>query len=428
MIRALACPLSSVHCGEAHVSACVGVCDSFEPGSFFLTNASRQQSSVLSGRRYYFSRRTISDGPQVTCPSAGDTQTGAGDLVEPCHLGLASALGRKAQRRASCHRRTCLGEGRTANLSVYSVGRGTNPRASRDCEASAVESSGQFSEGGQEPGKRLIAIVLSEASGSAEPRRDLARVRVGHCLATSGYSVCALGAGLGHCSLQSHQARMLRPLGGRLEISRSVKEAPYVDPLIKRDVLKLAVRMAKAGMLRAAGHCHSTVGLFTVVKKVLDKDEIGPTGEVLKPAGTVILRPVLDQRVPNLLWQDPPWVALGGPGALSSLDLGRFSEGGESACIMMATWDVPDYYYRLGWPPAFSEWFCLPGVELSSLCGSLVSEGRSDLASDLMRSAPDARYVGLVAPAMGWSWAVFLAQSALQDLTHGIRVPSGISP
>ena len=68
--------------------------------------------------------------------------------------------------------------------------------------------------------------------------------------------------------LREYQTRMLRPLEERLEISKTVWEAPYVDPLIKRDVLKLAVRMAKAGMLRAASHCHSTVGLFTVVKKV----------------------------------------------------------------------------------------------------------------------------------------------------------------
>ncbi len=65
--------------------------------------------------------------------------------------------------------------------------------------------------------------------------------------------------------LREYPTRMLRPLEERLELSKTVKEAPYVDPLIKRDILSLAVRMAKAGMLRAASHCHSTVGLFMVV-------------------------------------------------------------------------------------------------------------------------------------------------------------------
>jgi hypothetical protein len=45
---------------------------------------------------------------------------------------------------------------------------------------------------------------------------------------------------------------MLRPLEERLELFKTVKEAPYVDPLIKTDILSLAIRMAKAGMLRAA--------------------------------------------------------------------------------------------------------------------------------------------------------------------------------
>ena len=228
--------------------------------------------------------------------------------------------------------------------------------------------------------------------------------------------------------LQNYQTRMLRLLRERLENSKTVREAPYVDPLIKKDVLKLAVRMAKAGMLRAASHCHATVGLFTVVKKVLDKDEIGPTGEVVKPAGTVVLRLALDLRVPNLLWQDPPWVALGGPGALSSLDLSRLSEG--RVC-------VPHDGHRgctgLLLPAGTAS--SILGVVLLSRCRvALVvrSPGLGGAVRSRVRlDAECARREVCRAGCAGHGLVLCRllgTERALQDLTHGIRAPSGISP
>jgi hypothetical protein len=220
--------------------------------------------------------------------------------------------------------------------------------------------------------------------------------------------------------LEAFETSMLRPLEERQQLLRQSDRAPYVDPLIRRDILKLAARMASAGMLRGVTRRQSTVGMFTVVKKVVETDEYSADGSLVWPAGTILLRLVLDQRIPNLAWKEPPWVALGGPGALSSVDLSGFGPPG-SVQICMATGDIPDYYYRLGLPDAISEWFCLPDVTMQSLTAELESQGRADVAQQLLASTPTAEYVGLVAPAMGWSWAVFLAQSTLQDLIAGVR-------
>ena len=64
--------------------------------------------------------------------------------------------------------------------------------------------------------------------------------------------------------------------------------------MIRKDIMKLTVRMAKSGMIRGVCRSILEVGLFTVVKKVEDD-------------GTIVLRLALDQRVPNEYWDTPPW-------------------------------------------------------------------------------------------------------------------------
>ena len=73
-----------------------------------------------------------------------------------------------------------------------------------------------------------------------------------------------------------------------------------------------------------------------------------------------------------------------------------------------------------------SEWFCIgiPDVTLDVLSEELVRQGHGAVAAQLRADNPSAEFVGLVAPAMGWSWAVFLAQSALQDMVSSI--PSSV--
>ena len=83
------------------------------------------------------------------------------------------------------------------------------------------------------------------------------------------------------------------------EDHKMLEQEPYVDPELEKNIVQLGIAMAKGGMLVGIDKLEMTVGLFTVVKKVEN--------------GRIHLRLVLDQRMPNMYWQDPPWVGLGGP-------------------------------------------------------------------------------------------------------------------
>ena len=107
--------------------------------------------------------------------------------------------------------------------------------------------------------------------------------------------------------LMNYVSEMLEEEGPRIEMMKALDsgaEKPYVDPILRKDIMKLAVRLAMARMLQGTSVKKSEVGLFTVVKKA-----------VLKSDGKldIDLRLVFDERVPNKLWSRPPWVALAGP-------------------------------------------------------------------------------------------------------------------
>ena len=73
--------------------------------------------------------------------------------------------------------------------------------------------------------------------------------------------------------MKDFKAKMLK---SPMEISKLRREHAkdstelYVDPNIKDNMMELIVRMALGGMLRGIDRTQSTVGLFTVVKKVED--------------------------------------------------------------------------------------------------------------------------------------------------------------
>ena len=116
-------------------------------------------------------------------------------------------------------------------------------------------------------------------------------------------------------------------------------------------------------MIRGVCQGKLQVGLFTVVKKVLED-------------GSVILRLVLDQRVPNEYWETPPWSPLSGPGALSSIDLSEEITGQWETLMM--TGDVPDCFYRWGIPEEMSEFFIIPGVSFPALIAELRKLGKNE--------------------------------------------------
>ena len=209
---------------------------------------------------------------------------------------------------------------------------------------------------------------------------------------------------------------MLRPSA---EVEAAVASArvspPYVDPVLRASLPALGLRMARAGMLRGVRDPIMEVGLFTVVKKVIE----APPGS--GGSFDVSLRLVFDQRVPNEMWRPPPWVPLAGPGAFASLDPQWPAD--RPAMLGFATGDVPNFYFCLQLPPAFSSYFVLPGVRISQLTAELRELGDEALANRLEDEGGMNGFLGMSVSVMGWSWAVFLANSLLMDLLA--TVPSG---
>ena len=189
-------------------------------------------------------------------------------------------------------------------------------------------------------------------------------------------------------------------------LEANVPEEPYTDPNLnnKSSLLKLAVRMALAGMLRTAKRRKGTVGLFTVVKKV-------------GPDGTLVLRLIFDQRKDNAAWKRPPWTGLASPSSLASIDLSHLQGDWE---IVVASGDLPNYYYTLEIPVWASEYFCLPLITAIELKNELARQGQHQAAEELGSD----ELVALAVPPMGWSWAVFLAESVLDDLVEDPKNPS----
>ncbi len=181
----------------------------------------------------------------------------------------------------------------------------------------------------------------------------------------------------------------------------------YCDPILRdRKVkLKLCARLWKAGMLRETWRIRRGIDVFTVVKKI---EELGG-GDF-----RVLSRLIFDGRLPNTDWRDPPWVGLSGPGCLASLDLGEMEKAGRKAHL--ATGDVPDWFYRLGVPQELVEWFGWEGVTSLELKVLLTAQNWKGDMPDPKKG----NLLGMGVLIMGWSWAVFFAQSALESIVLGL--------
>ena len=181
----------------------------------------------------------------------------------------------------------------------------------------------------------------------------------------------------------------------------------YSDPVLRNRKTKLALigRLWKSGMLVETREVFRNIEVFTVVKKLEDQAD----GSVL-----VHGRLIFDGRVPNTDWRDPPWVGLSGPGCMAGLDLGAVEEAGLKA--RLATGDVPDWFYKLGIPRALAGYFGWEGVSTKELAELLRGEGWTGPLPDEEMG----KCLGMGVLVMGWSWAVYLAQSALEAIVVGL--------
>lgn len=110
-----------------------------------------------------------------------------------------------------------------------------------------------------------------------------------------------------------------------------------------------------------------------------------------------------------MLFRPPPWLAMGSPSAFGWLGLDTEPDGDVS--VFSAVGDVPDYYYRLRLPDCLLPWFVIPGITIDELRDFALQKGVT------VREAVDQqRFLALRVPATGWSWACWIAHTALQSL------------
>ena len=254
--------------------------------------------------------------------------------------------------------------------------------------------------------------------------------------------------------LNDMEGLMLRPEAERDVLREQAGIRPFTDPGLrgKRDRLWLALRMWLAGMVATTARARGFVDIFTVVKKL--HDDAGPhassvpparagrkvkahAGPVLERSGDpavlqqrlqdiglverpvrageqyVTLRAVYDERFNNLAWRRPPWCGLASVEAISQLDFSNHASRGfvaEAACG-----DVADWYYRLRTPPEMQQFFCLQGITVSELYDLAVTCGfRPDFERD------DSMFLCTTVLVMGFSWAVYFAQTALEDVLESV--------
>ena len=131
------------------------------------------------------------------------------------------------------------------------------------------------------------------------------------------------------------ETRMLRDQSEFDQMSydtQKVYEDAALKPLAYR--LRLAERLWDAGALGFTTHVVDTLSLFGVIKKY---DENGVRS----------IRPVWDERRPNLRWEAPPFVPLGSPMCFCHLDL---SDLRRDQTIFHVAADIPDMFTRLRTP------------------------------------------------------------------------------
>ena len=85
-------------------------------------------------------------------------------------------------------------------------------------------------------------------------------------------------------------------------------------------------------------------------------DSDGVAGKKVDSEGSVLLRMVFDFRAVNGLVIKPPWAALGGPAALSAIDICEESARGWE--LHGAAGDLPAFFYTLGIPETWRRRSC----------------------------------------------------------------------
>jgi hypothetical protein len=188
-----------------------------------------------------------------------------------------------------------------------------------------------------------------------------------------------------------------------LDLDAMRVQKTYMDPSLKEKAkrLRLAERLWQAGALGYTDRCVDTLSLFGVIKKYTEK-------------GERVLRPVWDQRRPNMRWKPPPFVPLGSPASFVNLDLADMEA--DDALVSVGG-DIPDFFTRCKTPRKVWPYFVLEGVEVHEFVTHMRKQGH------VMEDSPiTAKHLAVTVLVMGWSWAPYLAHMTLiaaLDMAHG---------
>ena len=203
--------------------------------------------------------------------------------------------------------------------------------------------------------------------------------------------------------LNDFETKMLYPMGSERVISPDI--TPYVDPdrRLKKAMVAWTCRMFDAGLRAFVDRNCGQVPPLTVVKK-FERQPAQSREDLVK-------RLVLDQRRADLAWRIPPWTAMASPARSPFVRIPV--EPGVRTEVMVG--DLPYMYWILALPDDVAPFLTLD-VDLKDVSAAM---GRRKSENQKMKPfVPPPRTVALAmrVPVMGWSWAVFLAQTTLEDL------------
>lgn len=183
---------------------------------------------------------------------------------------------------------------------------------------------------------------------------------------------------------------------------------PHMGPLSRgrRQLLHLLARMYLVNMIQLTDRKEEEVYFFCVVKKVDPETK------------RVMLRLVWDIRKGNFRWRKPPRGELGSPACFGLLDVsGPISMGVKLSGF---AGDIPDFYSTCRISDALLPFFAVSGVTSVQLANYLQEEFGVTILEDIT-GLP---FVSLAVLGMGWAWACYLAQTALEAVMNSGAAPS----
>jgi len=156
--------------------------------------------------------------------------------------------------------------------------------------------------------------------------------------------------------------------------------------------------MLKAGMVTPVRRAPGAKGvkLFTVAKDA------------------EMQRLVWDMREANAMFKEPPEMQMSSVAALAELEVG------DPAFFHACATDAPNFFYRLKMPPGFERYVVLEGVDMEYLRQLVRAEAAPHFGPgpSLLEQMEGADALGCVCPPMGFSWAPYLAQRALDHFAE----------